>query len=86
MDLFKLYDPSTWLRPHEGFPCIRISDEMDTVFSGRDPREYFKYFDIKKYGECEVIVWLSQGSYVNLGTIAELNYKLPYITYEFHME
>jgi hypothetical protein len=80
MNIFEKYDSQTWHK-NVGFPCISILDpnEYETVYTGRNPYEFFKEFDIKFYQHCIVTIWHTSSSYVRLGTIAELKNKFPVI-------
>jgi hypothetical protein len=78
MGLFELYGYGTWHKD-VGYPTIIIQDPEDfsSVYSGRNPNEYFEHFDIDEYQDFEVMIWLSAGSFVRLGTIGSLDNQLP---------
>jgi len=73
MDIFKKYDSQTWNK-NVGYPCIQILEpgEYESIYTGRNPYEYFKEFSIGFYGHCHIVIWNSQSSYTDLGTISEL--------------
>ena len=62
MDIFTKYDYNTW-HPKVGYPRIAISEdgENETLYEGRDPREFFQEFDITKYQKCRVLILCREG-------------------------
>jgi len=78
MGIFEKYDYKTWHK-NVGYPCIAIQDpgEFDSEYTGRNPQEFFDVFDIKYFQHCNVLIINGVGSWIDLGTIAKLNGKLP---------
>ena len=87
MGIFELYDSATWNK-NVGYPLITIRepDQYENIYSGRNPNEYFEYFDINQYQQCDVAIWFDAGTFAPLGTIAELNNKLPSFELSFKKE
>jgi hypothetical protein len=85
MDIFTKYDSKTWNK-NVGYPCIQILEpgEFESLYSGRNPYEYFEEFGIEHFQHCHIGIWNSESSFVDLGTIAQIgNDNLPVLNIEF---
>jgi hypothetical protein len=83
MDIFKKYNQNTWVK-NVGYPCIVIfnPENYETIYAGRNPKEYFNEFDIRYFQNCEVKIYFSSSTWTELGTIESLKGMLP----EFKIE
>jgi hypothetical protein len=72
MSIFEKYDPDTWNKD-VGYPCVVIFDETEygNVYSGRNPQEFFDVFDVKCFGECLVLIYVSNNKYIKLGKVKD---------------
>lgn len=91
MDIFTKYDQKTWIK-QVGYPAISLLDpeNYETVYHGRDLRDYFNEFDIQYYKNHIVWMYLENGGILKMGTIDSIlkksDGKLPVIKIEFCLE
>jgi hypothetical protein len=86
MDIFTKYDQKTWIKD-VGYPCIVMGDETgEIVYKGLNPREYFEEFDIQYCQEYFICVYMTKGSWIDVGKICSLDGKLPKFIMDYVME
>ena len=86
MNIFEKFDPQTWQKDTR-FPYFSLSDdEGKSVYSGRNPAEFFEEFDIKYYQEYSITYWTAGYTYVKLGKVKEFKNGLPKLKLQFVVE